>query len=288
VYRQSLPNINKVVADAPNVPYLRRLLIEHYWDYALMLEAASQPHDAEKAFEQAIIGAAAMWAEFPTYAWTPARLACIYNYVGNQHRRGGHLPQAEAAYRKALDVSEKAVRAFPHTELRDRLVDSCLYLGLLLMISERQKEATNVFRKLLEVEPGSAYICNCAAWRLATDIDLQLCPREIAMAFARQAVELAPENGNAWNTLGVVHLRAGNWKETINALQKAKDLRQGGDSFDGFFLAMAYWQGGNKDEARKWYSQAVAWMEKNQPDNEELYRFRAEAAQLLEINPKED
>ena len=46
---------------------------------------------------------------------------------------------------------------------------------------------------------------------------------------------------------------------------------------------MAHWQLGEKEAARKWYDQAVAWMDKNQPNNEELRRFRAEAAELLGV-----
>ena len=41
----------------------------------------------------------------------------------------------------------------------------------------------------------------------------------------------------------------------------------------------------DKADARTWYDKAVEWMEKNQPKNDELRRFRAEAAKLLE--PKE-
>ncbi len=32
------------------------------------------------------------------------------------------------------------------------------------------------------------------------------------------------------------------------------------------------------DEARQWHAKAVAWMNKHKPDDEELERFRAEAA----------
>ncbi len=39
--------------------------------------------------------------------------------------------------------------------------------------------------------------------------------------------------------------------------------------------------------ARKWFGQAVQWMEKKQPRNEELRRFRAEAEGLLGINAKD-
>jgi hypothetical protein len=46
---------------------------------------------------------------------------------------------------------------------------------------------------------------------------------------------------------------------------------------------MARWQQGDADGARAWYDQAVQWMDKNQPKNAELIRFRAEAAELLGV-----
>jgi tetratricopeptide (TPR) repeat protein len=100
-----------------------------------------------------------------------------------------------------------------------------------------------------------------------------------------EGVELAPQNGMIWNTLGVAQYCAGNWKVAITALEKSMELRKGGDSFDWFILAMAQWQLGQKDEARKRYDQAVAWMDKNRPQNKELRRFRAEATELLGVKP---
>ena len=47
---------------------------------------------------------------------------------------------------------------------------------------------------------------------------------------------------------------------------------------------MANWQLGEKDKARAWYDRAVQWMDKNEPKNEELRRFRTEAAELLGVN----
>ena len=61
-------------------------------------------------------------------------------------------------------------------------------------------------------------------------------------------------------------------------------MRNGGDSNDWFFLAMAHWHLGRKDEARKWYQKGTEWMDKHQPKNAELRRFRAEAAKLLGIH----
>jgi Flp pilus assembly protein TadD len=155
-------------------------------------------------------------------------------------------------------------------------------------MSGRHKEANSVFRKLFEAELISASTCNCVARRLATDMGLKLRPLEIAVEFARKAVELAPEDGNIWNTLGLAQFRAGHWNVSINAVQKSKDLRMGGDSLDWFVLAMVHWQLGDKDEARKWYNQGVQWMEKHQTENEELRLFRAEATELLGMEKKKD
>jgi tetratricopeptide (TPR) repeat protein len=61
------------------------------------------------------------------------------------------------------------------------------------------------------------------------------------------------------------------------------ELRNGGDSSDWFFLAMAHWQLGNKDRGREFYTTAAAWMARFAGNNEELKRFRAEAAALLQL-----
>jgi tetratricopeptide (TPR) repeat protein len=99
----------------------------------------------------------------------------------------------------------------------------------------------------------------------------------------KKAIELAPREGFCWNTLGVAQYRAGDWQAAIAALEKSVELRRGGDSFDWFYLAMARWQLGDKQDAHKWYEQAVDWAQKNAIVSEELQRFRAESAALLGI-----
>src|SRR5262249_19107645 len=107
---------------------------------------------------------------------------------------------------------------------------------------------------------------------------------------AKKGIELEPEQGLWWNTLGAAQYRAGNWAGAIAALEKSTQLRKGGDGFDWFYLAMAHWQLSHKDEAREWRDRAVAWMDqqqaalqKDQRGWEELNRMNAEAAELLEI-----
>jgi hypothetical protein len=66
------------------------------------------------------------------------------------------------------------------------------------------------------------------------------------------------------------------------ASQGGLEFNQGGNGY-GFFLAMAHWQLGDKDQARQGYDESVEWMDKHQPGNAELRCFRAEAAELLGI-----
>jgi Flp pilus assembly protein TadD len=127
---------------------------------------------------------------------------------------------------------------------------------------------------------------NALAWDLATHAEPARRDPARAVSLAKEAVELKPQQGYYHNTLGAALYRAGDWKAAIVALEKSMELRKGGDSNDWFFLAMAHWQLGDKDKARPWYGRAVEWMDKNQPMNEELRRFRVEAAELLELKEK--
>ncbi len=94
--------------------------------------------------------------------------------------------------------------------------------------------------------------------------------------------------GSYWHTLGVAYYRAGNWKQTLEALEKGFKVQQSAAGWDWFFRAMAHWQLGNRDEARRFYDLADYRMGMYGPtyQNEELRRFRAEAAELLGLNEK--
>jgi tetratricopeptide (TPR) repeat protein len=143
------------------------------------------------------------------------------------------------------------------------------------------EQALADFNKVIELDPKYPGGWSNLAWLLSTWPDTTRRDSRLAVKSAKKAVELAPKEGDYWNTLGAAHYRAENFKEAVAALEKSMELREGGDSFDWFFLAMAYWHLGEKEKASSWYEKAVDWMDKNDPKNEELLRFRAEAAELL-------
>jgi formylglycine-generating enzyme required for sulfatase activity/S1-C subfamily serine protease len=144
------------------------------------------------------------------------------------------------------------------------------------------------FARAIELAPKNAGAHNTLAWLLATCPDVKLRDPQQAVKLAKKAVQLAPKEGIYWNTLGVAHYRAGDWKAAVAALDKSRDLNKGGDADTWLFLAMAHHELGNHDEARKRYDQALAWMNKNKAalekdrtKAEELRCFHREAEEVL-------
>ena len=154
-------------------------------------------------------------------------------------------------------------------------------------------EAIPAYRKVIELDPQAAWprdnlarCLNAAARALATQGEPASGDWTRAVNLANEAIDLKSQVGVYWKTLGVAHYRAASWKDAVAALEKSMELSKGSNSFDWFFLAMAHWQLGDKDKAREWYERAVQWMDNNQSGNEELRRFREEAAELLELKEK--
>jgi tetratricopeptide (TPR) repeat protein len=156
----------------------------------------------------------------------------------------------------------------------------------LLEEADRWPEAIDVRRRLrasyplaLDGAPGDHRLRNNLAWLMARrarspDDSIR------AVKLAEEATSLAPANGAYWNTLGVAHYRAGDWKAAAAALERSMGLRSGGDAYDWIFLAMARSRLGDTASARTWYDRSLAWIKANARENQDLLHFRAEAELL--------
>jgi hypothetical protein len=153
--------------------------------------------------------------------------------------------------------------------------------GALQAAMNNYERAQADYNKAIELDPKYAAPHNNMAWLRATCPDAKHRDPKQAVELAQKAVELAPKVWGYWNTLGAAYYRNGDWRAAVTALRKSTELQNGDNSFDSFFLAMAHGQLGEKAEARAWYAKAITWMDKHKPEDKELRRFRAEAAQLL-------
>ena len=86
------------------------------------------------------------------------------------------------------------------------------------------------------------------------------------------------EGGLYW----VAHYRAGEWRAAVGTLEKARSMLAGSDRCVGTFaLAMARWQAGQREQARRCFDQAARDAVALSPASRLVQDFRAEAVALL-------
>jgi WD40 repeat protein/serine/threonine protein kinase/tetratricopeptide (TPR) repeat protein len=275
-------------APATDQPDHRADLAEIQMSLASALIHMSRLHEAEAAFRQALAIQERLIGEFPDVRRYRLRFFYTSMLFGEFLGKSGQPAAAEQIYRRALGFAtvspaDDGDRSY-QVRLRFGLGSVLQKMGLLAAAAEEYLQVTRL-------DPRDAQILNNIAWFLASCPDPRFRDPAQAVQLAKRATGLAPREGDYWNTLGVASYRAGDLKGALQSLGKSAQLRSGGNSFDYFFLAMARWQLGQKDEAGTWYGRGVEWMDKNKPQDAELLRFRAEATDLLGIKeqpPEQD
>jgi tetratricopeptide (TPR) repeat protein len=260
--------------------HLSRLAQAHI-DFAWCLEQLGRFTEAEAAYRQAISLYRTVWTNFPN--WPESSVARVldwylYKEVAEVQRADGRLPEAEATYRQALsdikttfkDLEPLFDPGAPEAQVLSGLARCRLAAGCV-------EEAEQLYRQALQLCADNSYVKDGWAWFLATRPDAE--HRD-----PRRAVELSGGSTYSPVHLGVAQYRAGDWKAAAARLGEYAQRKDGRNNGAGFFLAMAHWQLGEKDKARLRYQEACAWTDKCRPNDLELRRFRAEAAQLLGAN----
>jgi len=190
--------------------------------------------------------------------------------LGSALQAQGDLEGAIAAFSAAIDLDPN----YGEVSSRPRRFEIYVALG-------NHDLAVADYAKGIDLTRGDVYQIGLA-WMLATCADAKRRDPGRAVELAKAVVKYAyTPNASYLRTLGVAQYRAGDWKAAITALEEGNRIRKAAGGPDCFFLAMAHWQLGDEEQAHVWYDRAVEWMDKNQPQNEELCRFRAEATDLL-------
>jgi tetratricopeptide (TPR) repeat protein len=305
--RRSLALREHSLADEPH-RLARKAALAHIQDHlALVLARRGKFADAEGYSRQSIRHYETLLEDFPNTYDFSRRLERVYTTLGSSLLALGRVQEAEAsllgmgrvqeaedALRRSLSLWSKLVADHPdeHYWLWE-LGLNYNRLGNLLQATGRRLEAADAFRRVTELfkkaaaqtPPQSTFHLRLA-WFRATCPAPQFCNPAGAVEAAMQTLQHAPLWKESWQYLGVAQYRYRDWNGAIEALRASTRFPSGADGVDGFFLAMAHWQLGKKDEARKWYDRAVRWMDKNTLWDDELRRFRAEAEELLQIKGK--
>jgi eukaryotic-like serine/threonine-protein kinase len=294
VFQQALDTLNKLPPDLRAASHSRHQLARSLGQLGILLGQIGRFAEAEQVLRQSARIREQAAADVHHAPEACQEVALCYRQLGRLLAAAGQPREAEMAFGQALVLMGKVLDERPALakyRLHQAMTQSDLG-NLYVSIGEHQKakplfhQALAGFRLACEGNPDDPDSSNHTARFLATCPDVLLRDPAQAVALATKAVEQAPQDGAYWNTLGIAQYRAGDWKAAAQALEKATALRSGGNGFDWFFLAMAHWQLGDKEQAHKQYDQTVEWMQTNQPKNEELLRFRGEAAELLMIANK--
>jgi serine/threonine-protein kinase len=176
---------------------------------------------------------------------------------------------------EAIPAIREAIRLAPE------FASSRFILGRALRGKREWGAAIDSFREAIRLAPQSAKYHHTLGWLLASCPDPAWRNAGQAVQLAQRCVELDAKSVDGWTTLGVAQYRSGDWNAAVAALKKSEELRPAGARINWFFLAMAEWQRGNPEQARNWYARAVQRTSRAEAQNEQLRRFRAEAAELI-------
>ncbi len=195
-------------------------------------------------------------------------LACAHHGLGLALYNKGDLVEAVAEFRASIRLNPDDPSVYP-------------YLGIALDEQGNTREAVVAFREAMRLNPDDGPTHNSLALVLATLPDSPGCDYEEALFHAQRAVALEPDKGNRHRTLALAEYRVGHWAASLAASERSVALEQGGDAFNGFLMAMAHAQKGEKDKARRSFDEAVAWMKEHIPRQQIFRQLWTEAAELV-------
>jgi serine/threonine protein kinase/tetratricopeptide (TPR) repeat protein len=292
--RQAVALRERLVAQFPDDAGLKAHLAHARHYLGSLLRRAGKPLQAVQTCQRAVAIREKLRDDFPQDFEQQRRLVTEYGGLAEALLVLGRTQEAEDARRQALAVAKKLVADHPGVPGNQYSLAGCYYaLGLLLHDTKRLQDAADAFRQAQVLyEETAAKSPEVARFQTSLARLFAMCPATQfrdpirAIEAAKRALQREPTSSRAWHALGIAQYRAGSWQAALEALTKVGDLTDGGDSGGWFFIAMLHWQRGNKEEARRWYQQAVDWMQEHQPGDPELRRFRAEAAELLEVKEK--
>jgi tetratricopeptide (TPR) repeat protein len=246
------------------------------------LRETDQFAEAEKVYREAL---SVRKNELPSDRSESKHRAYLQTLLAEVLLKAGNNQEAESTLLAAAKAWEELT---DDEDCRRELALVSYRLGLLHDKSGRKAEADAARARLLRLTPNVAEALHRIA-RVQSDNHTQRWYRDPqrALELAKQAVELMPESGETWNALGIAHYRTGYFQAVFAPLEKSMNLRDG-NSVDYFYMAMAKEQLRKWDEARIWYDKAVEWMDKHDPTNPQLRRYRAEAEAVLGVKVRKD
>ena len=291
-YRKAHDFRKRLVAEQPRVA-LYVFELGHIKAYlANLLMNSGRLAEAAQLWREALLIHEKLRDDFPDSTDLGHKTGTDYDGLGTVLSAMGRTAEAETALRRSLAIRAKIAADAQANEFHSlQLAWAHYHLGVLLHSTGKSKEAADAFReaiaiveKIVAQHPDIPQYQSQLASILATCPAVQFRDPQRAVKLAKQALQRQPQVARHWGVLGVAQYRANDPAAAIESLSKRMEMLDAvGSQWLWFVMAMAHHKLGNHPQARQWYDKAAAWMDKNQPPDEDYGRFRAEAAELLGI-----
>lgn len=171
-----------------------------------------------------LVGAAALWAQKPGDEH-PNKVADEYESRGNKLADEGKFAEAEAEYKKAVQVAPDWYS--PRYEL------GYLYWN---QGKENKDKALAELETALKLNPG-CWLCSMLQGNIADDTG----DSDEAITLFKKAADLDPRRAKPWFNLGVTYRRQNRTEDAIAALKRAEELEPKYAS-PYYLLGMTYYQ----------------------------------------------
>jgi serine/threonine protein kinase/Tfp pilus assembly protein PilF len=290
--RASVEVWERLLKDYPGAPVYENGVAHALDELGLCLLMARKDQESVQPRRRVLVLAEQRFAKQPATVAGHADLGAQQCNLAEVLYVLGQLDEARGLLEKAVQNTQAALKADPDNAVcRKNLANHYWLLGHVAWRQGEWRAAREAFQNAVQLKQPNSNYYEGLAWMLANDPDPLLRDVPRAVELAKQAVKLHETSETAWQALGIANYRAGRWPEAVAALERAKSLDA--EATDSFFLAMAHWQLGEKESARKLYTEGVAWLEANKPQDgqgrahrlpvAEVRRFGAEAAALLGV-----
>ncbi len=279
------------VTARPRGEKYRLFLRNHYRVLLDILLKQGEKAKALRLLQQSTSMQEQLVTDYPGVPGHRSNLAQSYVTLGKLLHEAERLEETVQVYQRAVDLRSQLLSDSPDdAALRRALAPTHYNLANFLIEAGRYESVARHLRRALDLEPRNAVFANALAWFLINCPEKHRRDPARGLPLAQQAVKAEPRNGEYWRTLGAIQAEMSDWKAAIASVEKGMHLLSGGEGYDWLILAEAHWGLGNKEDARKWYHHAVAWIDKNAADDEELRGYCSEVARLLglAIVPKRD
>jgi serine/threonine-protein kinase len=291
---QALPLAEELAQQYPGVPQYAQILVTAFNNLGYYQTLAGRHAEAVVTLTRGTEAVERLVRDNPDVPDHAQSLAMMYFSRANLQSARGDLAAALASTTRAEQVIGRWAREKPgvaeYAELEGRIA---LQTGWLLYGLGREGESADAFgrsratwERLTRDHPGQVTFPSYLAALLVECPLKRLRDPARALTLAQEGVRLAPTSFDQWQTLGLAHYRLGQGSDAVAAMERARQLMPKGDErreLVELALAMAQWQAGQKDAARRLYAEAAGRIDQAAVRHPQHQALRAEAAALLGV-----